>query len=137
MDSQEAVNRGLSTKSFQTIIKVSSLFFQNKNKIVSAVNMGALKNNQCLSFILHLHFFLFLLCTPPSPSPPHSRPFPLGVISNWTNESRIPPCTISQAFQYFLDITTPPSPALLQQFAALATSDKHKRRLEVLSKVSH
>ncbi|XP_075881910.1 nitric oxide synthase 1 isoform X2 [Nelusetta ayraudi] len=58
----------------------------------------------------------------------------LGVISNWTNESRIPPCTISQAFQYFLDIATPPSPALLQQFAALATSDKHRRRLEVLSK---
>nr|XP_057925584.1 nitric oxide synthase, brain isoform X2 [Doryrhamphus excisus] len=58
----------------------------------------------------------------------------LGVISNWTNETRIPPCTISQAFQYFLDITTPPSPVLLQQFAALATNDKHKKRLEVLSK---
>uniref|UniRef100_A0A7N6AAJ5 Nitric oxide synthase n=1 Tax=Anabas testudineus TaxID=64144 RepID=A0A7N6AAJ5_ANATE len=58
----------------------------------------------------------------------------LGVISNWTNETRIPPCTIYQAFQYFLDITTPPSPVLLQQFAALATSDKHKKRLEILSK---
>uniref|UniRef100_A0A3Q1HHJ8 Nitric oxide synthase n=1 Tax=Anabas testudineus TaxID=64144 RepID=A0A3Q1HHJ8_ANATE len=60
----------------------------------------------------------------------------LGVISNWTNETRIPPCTIYQAFQYFLDITTPPSPVLLQQFAALATSDKHKKRLEILSKVN-
>lgn len=58
----------------------------------------------------------------------------LGVISNWTNETRIPPCTIYQAFQYFLDITTPPSPVLLQQFAALATNEDHKRRLEVLSK---
>ncbi|XP_061527293.1 nitric oxide synthase, brain isoform X2 [Phycodurus eques] len=58
----------------------------------------------------------------------------LGVISNWTGVSRIPPCTIVQAFQYFLDITTPPSPVLLQQFAALATNDKHKKRLEVLSK---
>ncbi|KAI4820969.1 hypothetical protein KUCAC02_028924 [Chaenocephalus aceratus] len=58
----------------------------------------------------------------------------LGVISNWTNETRIPPCTIYQAFQYFLDITTPPSPVLLQQFAALATNDKHKKKLEVLSK---
>ncbi|XP_061672354.1 nitric oxide synthase, brain isoform X3 [Syngnathoides biaculeatus] len=58
----------------------------------------------------------------------------LGVISNWTNASRIPPCTIVQAFQYFLDITTPPSPVLLQQFAALAANDKHKKRLEVLSK---
>ncbi|CAL1615736.1 unnamed protein product [Knipowitschia caucasica] len=58
----------------------------------------------------------------------------LGVISNWTNETRIPPCTIYQAFQYFLDITTPPSPVLLQQFAALATNEDHKKRLEVLSK---
>uniref|UniRef100_A0A3B4A9F3 nitric-oxide synthase (NADPH) n=1 Tax=Periophthalmus magnuspinnatus TaxID=409849 RepID=A0A3B4A9F3_9GOBI len=56
------------------------------------------------------------------------------VISNWTNETRIPPCTIYQAFQYFLDITTPPSPVLLQQFAALATNEDQKRRLEVLSK---
>ncbi|XP_037113980.1 nitric oxide synthase, brain isoform X1 [Syngnathus acus] len=58
----------------------------------------------------------------------------LGVISNWTSAGRIPPCTIFQAFQYFLDITTPPSPVLLQHFAALATNDKHKKRLEVLSK---
>ncbi|XP_077571063.1 nitric oxide synthase 1 isoform X2 [Stigmatopora nigra] len=58
----------------------------------------------------------------------------LGVISNWTNASRIPPCTIFQAFQSFLDITTPPTPVLLQQFATLATNDKHKKRLEVLSK---
>uniref|UniRef100_A0A673HC33 Nitric oxide synthase n=1 Tax=Sinocyclocheilus rhinocerous TaxID=307959 RepID=A0A673HC33_9TELE len=59
----------------------------------------------------------------------------LGVISNWTDESRIPPCTIYQAFKYFLDITTPPSPLLLQQFAPLATNEKQKKRLEVLSKV--
>uniref|UniRef100_A0A3Q2NWL0 Nitric oxide synthase n=1 Tax=Fundulus heteroclitus TaxID=8078 RepID=A0A3Q2NWL0_FUNHE len=58
----------------------------------------------------------------------------LGVISNWTNETRIPPCTIYQAFQCFLDITTPPTPVLLQQFAALATNDKQKRKLEILSK---
>ncbi|KAK5618595.1 Nitric oxide synthase, brain [Crenichthys baileyi] len=58
----------------------------------------------------------------------------LGVISNWTQETRIPPCTIYQAFQCFLDITTPPTPVLLQQFAALATNDKQKRKLEILSK---
>lgn len=58
------------------------------------------------------------------------------MISNWTNETRVPPCTINQAFQYFLDITTPPSPVLLQQFAALATNEKEKRKLEVLSKAS-
>ncbi|XP_041078618.1 nitric oxide synthase, brain-like [Polyodon spathula] len=58
----------------------------------------------------------------------------LGVISNWTDENHIPPCTIFQAFKYFLDITTPPSPLLLQQFASLATSNKQRKKLEVLSK---
>lgn len=58
-----------------------------------------------------------------------------GVISNWMDESRIPPCTIYQAFKYFLDITTSPSPLLLQQFALLATNEKQRKRLEVLSKV--
>uniref|UniRef100_A0A6Q2XU80 Nitric oxide synthase n=1 Tax=Esox lucius TaxID=8010 RepID=A0A6Q2XU80_ESOLU len=53
---------------------------------------------------------------------------------NWLEEPRIPPCTIFQAFQYFLDITTPPSPVLLQQFASLATNEKHRRKLEILSK---
>uniref|UniRef100_A0A672UW42 Nitric oxide synthase n=2 Tax=Neoaves TaxID=3078114 RepID=A0A672UW42_STRHB len=37
----------------------------------------------------------------------------LGVISNWTDENRVPPCTIFQAFKYYLDITTPPTPLLL------------------------
>ncbi|XP_030075624.1 nitric oxide synthase 1 [Microcaecilia unicolor] len=58
----------------------------------------------------------------------------LGVISNWTDEDRIPPCTIFQAFKYYLDITTPPTPLLIQQFALLARSDKEKKRLQVLSK---
>uniref|UniRef100_A0A8B9EGI6 nitric-oxide synthase (NADPH) n=1 Tax=Anser cygnoides TaxID=8845 RepID=A0A8B9EGI6_ANSCY len=50
------------------------------------------------------------------------------------NTNRVPPCTIFQAFKYYLDITTPPTPLLLQQFALLATSDKEKKRLQVLSK---
>ncbi|KAB0406205.1 hypothetical protein E2I00_002502, partial [Balaenoptera physalus] len=58
----------------------------------------------------------------------------LGVISNWTDEHRLPPCTIFQAFRYYLDITTPPTPLQLQQFASLATSEKEKQRLLVLSK---
>ncbi|XP_061459466.1 nitric oxide synthase 1 isoform X2 [Rhineura floridana] len=58
----------------------------------------------------------------------------LGVISNWTDESRVPPCTIFQAFKYYLDITTPPTPILLQQFALLATNEKEKKHLQVLSK---
>ncbi|XP_018409777.1 PREDICTED: nitric oxide synthase, brain [Nanorana parkeri] len=58
----------------------------------------------------------------------------LGVISNWTEEERIPPCTIFQALKYFLDITTPPTPLLVQQIACLATNEKEKNRLEILSK---
>uniref|UniRef100_A0A8C4TUR3 Nitric oxide synthase n=1 Tax=Falco tinnunculus TaxID=100819 RepID=A0A8C4TUR3_FALTI len=57
-----------------------------------------------------------------------------SVISNWTDENRVPPCTIFQAFKYYLDITTPPTPLLLQQFALLATSDKEKKHLQILSK---
>lgn len=59
-----------------------------------------------------------------------------GVISNWCDETRIPPATISQVFKYYLDITTPPIPLLLQQFALLAKDDQQKKRLEVLSKVN-
>ncbi|XP_078083118.1 nitric oxide synthase 1 [Mustelus asterias] len=58
----------------------------------------------------------------------------LGVISNWSDENRIPPCTIFQAFKYYLDITTAPNPLLLQQFALLAKNEEQKKRLEVLSK---
>ncbi|XP_071065909.1 LOW QUALITY PROTEIN: nitric oxide synthase 1 [Dasypus novemcinctus] len=58
----------------------------------------------------------------------------LGVIRNWTDEHRLPPCTVFQAFKNYLDITTPPTPLQLQQFAALATSEKEKQRLLVLSK---
>ena len=78
----------------------------------------------------------------PGPKPSELRlsfpPPPLtsiGVISNWTDEHRLPPCTIFQAFKYYLDITTPPTPLQLQQFASLATSEKEKQRLLVLSKV--
>ncbi|KAK1328684.1 hypothetical protein QTO34_012259 [Cnephaeus nilssonii] len=57
-----------------------------------------------------------------------------GVIRNWTDERRLPPCTIFQAFKYYLDITTPPTPLQLQQFASLATCEKEKQQLLVLSK---
>ncbi|XP_075034624.1 nitric oxide synthase 1 isoform X2 [Mixophyes fleayi] len=58
----------------------------------------------------------------------------LGVISNWTEEERIPPCTMFHAFKYFLDITTPPTPLLMQQIALLATNERERKRLEILSK---
>ncbi|XP_038647078.1 nitric oxide synthase, brain [Scyliorhinus canicula] len=57
-----------------------------------------------------------------------------GVTSNWTDENRLPPCPIFQILQYYLDITTAPSPLLLQQFALLAKNEDQKTRLEVLSK---
>lgn len=81
-----------------------------------------------MQVILRLSVFFAVLSTTCSLSS-------AGVISNWTDECRIPPCTIYQAFKYFLDITTPPSPLLLQQYAPLATSEKQRKRLEVLSKV--
>lgn len=71
----------------------------------------------------------------PTPPPPHHHCAPTGVIRNWTDERRLPPCTIFQAFKYYLDITTPPTPLQLQQFASLATSEKEKQQLLVLSKV--
>ncbi|XP_038619697.1 LOW QUALITY PROTEIN: nitric oxide synthase, brain [Tachyglossus aculeatus] len=58
----------------------------------------------------------------------------LGVIRNWEDENRIPPCTIFQAFKYYLDITTPPTPLQLQLFASLASKNEEKQRLLVLSK---
>lgn len=75
--------------------------------------------------------------SPDSPPRPvsHLLRASTGVISNWTDEHRLPPCTIFQAFKYYLDITTPPTPLQLQQFASLATSEKEKQRLLVLSKV--
>lgn len=71
----------------------------------------------------------------PPTLPPNHHGASAGVISNWTDEHRLPPCTIFQAFKYYLDITTPPTPLQLQQFASLATSEKEKERLLVLSKV--
>lgn len=79
-----------------------------------------------------------LRLSPPPPAPKPSSNLQCastGVISNWTDELRLPPCTIFQAFKYYLDITTPPTPLQLQQFASLATSEQEKQRLLVLSKV--
>lgn len=50
-------------------------------------------------------------------------------------DRRLPPCSLSQALTYFLDITTPPSQLLLRKLALLATGEDEKRRLEELSQV--
>uniref|UniRef100_A0A8D0G724 Nitric oxide synthase n=1 Tax=Sphenodon punctatus TaxID=8508 RepID=A0A8D0G724_SPHPU len=50
----------------------------------------------------------------------------------WTSENRIPPCTLSQALTYFLDVTTPPSQQLLKKLTQLAREESDKKKLEVL-----
>uniref|UniRef100_I3NF66 Nitric oxide synthase n=1 Tax=Ictidomys tridecemlineatus TaxID=43179 RepID=I3NF66_ICTTR len=117
-------------------------------KRVSAARLLSRQNLQssaCLIFFssAHVYFLIFestgyplgpLLCPSRRPGPLTWTPALAGIISNWKDESRLPPCTIFQAFKYYLDITTPPTPLQLQQFASLATSEKEKQRLLVLSK---
>ncbi|XP_019348966.1 nitric oxide synthase, inducible [Alligator mississippiensis] len=50
----------------------------------------------------------------------------------WTSDKKIPPCTLSEALTYFLDITTPPSQQLLKKLSQLAAEEGDKQRLEVL-----
>ncbi|KAM3936048.1 nitric oxide synthase, inducible [Leptodactylus fuscus] len=52
----------------------------------------------------------------------------------WTISEKIPPCSLSQALTYFLDITTPPSQLLLKKLSLLAADVGDKQRLEDLSK---
>ncbi|KAM4046114.1 nitric oxide synthase, inducible [Anomaloglossus baeobatrachus] len=52
----------------------------------------------------------------------------------WTSSEKVPPCSLSQALTYFLDITTPPSQLLLKKLSLLAADVEDKRRLEDLSK---
>ncbi|XP_054847151.1 nitric oxide synthase, endothelial isoform X2 [Eublepharis macularius] len=54
----------------------------------------------------------------------------------WVPEGRLPPCTLQQALTFFLDITTPPSPQLLQLLATLAEDPAERQQLERLSQDS-
>ncbi|KAM5214511.1 nitric oxide synthase, inducible isoform 2-T3 [Hipposideros larvatus] len=56
--------------------------------------------------------------------------------SYWVREKRLPPCSLSQALTYFLDITTPPTQLLLQKLAQLATEEAERQRLETLCQPS-
>lgn len=51
-------------------------------------------------------------------------------------DPRLPPCTLRQALTFFLDITTPPSPRLLQLLSTLAEEPGEQQELETLSQVS-
>ncbi|XP_067326560.1 nitric oxide synthase 3 [Anolis sagrei] len=57
-----------------------------------------------------------------------------GVKRLWVPDPRLPPCTLRQALSSFLDITTPPSPQLLQLLATLAEDPREKEALQRLSK---
>ncbi|XP_011410183.2 PREDICTED: nitric oxide synthase, endothelial-like [Amphimedon queenslandica] len=53
----------------------------------------------------------------------------------WNKERRLPfPVTLQEAFMYYLDITTPPTPQLLQQFQKMATRKLEQNFLEELGK---
>ena len=55
--------------------------------------------------------------------------------SYWVKDKRLPPCSLSQALTYFLDITTPPTQLLLRKLAQLATDEAERQRLETLWQV--
>ncbi|XP_051848310.1 nitric oxide synthase, inducible isoform X1 [Antechinus flavipes] len=54
----------------------------------------------------------------------------------WISDKKLPPCSLSQALTYFLDVTTPPTQLLLRKLAQLTTSEEEKRRLEALCQTS-
>ncbi|XP_058139802.2 nitric oxide synthase, inducible isoform X2 [Dasypus novemcinctus] len=54
----------------------------------------------------------------------------------WVRDKRLPPCSLSQALTYFLDVTTPPTQLLLRRLAPLATEEAERKRLEALCQPS-
>ncbi|GFO37539.1 nitric oxide synthase [Plakobranchus ocellatus] len=59
-----------------------------------------------------------------------------GSNKTWTQFEKMPVCSMRTAFTHILDLTTPPSQALLQLLATLASRDIDRERLEVLAKDS-
>ncbi|XP_006874299.1 PREDICTED: LOW QUALITY PROTEIN: nitric oxide synthase, inducible [Chrysochloris asiatica] len=57
--------------------------------------------------------------------------------SYWIRDKRLPPCSLSQALTYFLDITTPPTQLLLRKLTQLATEETERQRLEALCQRSN
>ncbi|CAH1374762.1 unnamed protein product [Tenebrio molitor] len=56
-----------------------------------------------------------------------------GVLKTWTPHERLPTCSLKTLLSRFLDITTPPTPNLLQHFASIATDQDDQRKLELLA----
>lgn len=59
-----------------------------------------------------------------------------GRKATWVADTRIPPCTLRQALTNYLDITTPPTPQLLQLLSILCEDPEERQRLETLSQDS-
>ncbi|XP_075683937.1 nitric oxide synthase 3 isoform X2 [Rhinoderma darwinii] len=56
-----------------------------------------------------------------------------GNKATWVPDTRIPPCTLRQALTNYLDITTPPTPQLLQLLSVVCEDQEERQRLETLS----
>ncbi|XP_019875678.1 nitric oxide synthase, salivary gland isoform X1 [Aethina tumida] len=56
-----------------------------------------------------------------------------GVVKTWTAHERLPRSSVRELLSRYLDITTPPSPNLLEQFAAIATDEEDQRKLNTLA----
>ncbi|KDR21429.1 nitric oxide synthase, salivary gland isoform X2 [Zootermopsis nevadensis] len=56
-----------------------------------------------------------------------------GIVKTWEPHERLPPCTLRTLFSRFLDLTTPPTPNLLQHFASVATDPEDQSRLTLLA----
>ncbi|CAH0554483.1 unnamed protein product [Brassicogethes aeneus] len=56
-----------------------------------------------------------------------------GVVKTWTPHERLPSCSVRELLGRYLDITTPPSHNLLQQFADIATDEQDQKKLNLLA----
>lgn len=56
-----------------------------------------------------------------------------GVLKSWIPHERLPACSIRTMLARFLDITTPPTPNLLQHFASIATTLQDQQKLDLLA----
>ncbi|KAL1140194.1 hypothetical protein AAG570_000126, partial [Ranatra chinensis] len=58
---------------------------------------------------------------------------PEGIVRNWVPHERLPKCSLRTLLTRFLDITTPPTPNLLELFASCASDPKDKEQLMKLA----
>lgn len=60
----------------------------------------------------------------------------IGVTKNWVPHEKLPRCSLRTLLTRFLDITTPPTPNMLQFFASCAIDPLDKKNLTTLATVS-